>query len=86
MNGRYPLYQNNLFVALITEIVLVVNPISHVPAWRESIYSVHNHLNHSCLICSDLKRTESMAGGMLLTYAYLHALMCRRISTARSEL
>ncbi|CAH8456223.1 unnamed protein product [Schistosoma mattheei] len=38
------------------------------------------------LYSSGLKRTQSMAGGMLLTYVYLHALMCRRIPNACSQL
>ncbi|CAH8456971.1 unnamed protein product [Schistosoma guineensis] len=45
-----------------------------------------NSINYVPAWSSDLKRTQSMAGGMLLTYAYLHALMCRRIPTACSQL
>ncbi|CAH8459561.1 unnamed protein product [Schistosoma curassoni] len=51
-----------------------------------SICHTSNSINYVPAWSSDLKRTQSMAGGMLLTYAYLHALMCRRIPTACSQL
>ncbi|CAH8456973.1 unnamed protein product [Schistosoma intercalatum] len=62
---------------------LVISSISIPPAIKTP---GTNSINYVPAWSSDLKRIQSMAGGMLLTYAYLHALMCRRIPTACSQL
>ncbi|CAH8463735.1 unnamed protein product [Schistosoma bovis] len=65
MNGMYPPYQNNLFVApRDTKACEVLKVTMHIHSCRN--YLVVNSINYVPAWSSDLKRTQSMDGGCFL--------------------